>query len=45
MEVLYNQTNKLIQQTQQRFKVLEGNIPNALEIEAEISENTKQIHR
>ncbi|XP_066258975.1 probable Golgi SNAP receptor complex member 2 [Euwallacea similis] len=43
MEELYNQTNKLIQQTQQRFKVLEGNVPNALDVEAEISENIKQI--
>ncbi|CAH1133930.1 unnamed protein product [Ceutorhynchus assimilis] len=43
MDTLYNQTNKLIQQTQQRFKLLEGNIPNALEIEAQISEDIKQI--
>lgn len=45
METLYNQTNKLIQQTQQRFQVLERNIPDALEVEAEISENIKQIGR
>ncbi|XP_066159211.1 probable Golgi SNAP receptor complex member 2 [Euwallacea fornicatus] len=43
MEELYHQTNKLIQQTQQRFKVLEGNVSNALDVEAEINENIKQI--
>ncbi|KAL1491346.1 hypothetical protein ABEB36_011955 [Hypothenemus hampei] len=43
MDALYNQTNKLIQQTQHRFKVLEGNNPEALSIEAEISENIRQI--
>ncbi|XP_050309323.1 probable Golgi SNAP receptor complex member 2 [Anthonomus grandis grandis] len=45
MDVLYNQTNKLIQHTQQRFKVLEGNVVNANEIEVEIAENITQIQR
>lgn len=43
MDTLYNHTNRLIQQTQQKFQILEGNSKNASEIEAEIIENIKQI--
>lgn len=45
MDTLYNQTNKLIQQTQQTFQVLEGNTANATEIENEIQEKINQINR
>lgn len=45
MDSLYNQTNKLIQQTQQRFQVLQGNIHEAIDIETEITDNIKQITR
>ncbi|XP_076271210.1 golgi SNAP receptor complex member 2 [Rhynchophorus ferrugineus] len=43
MDSLYNQTNKLIQQTQQRFQILQGNVHDAVNIEIEITENIKQI--
>lgn len=36
MDTLYNQTNKLIQQTQQSFQLLESNAKNAPEIEVNI---------
>ncbi|XP_030751344.1 probable Golgi SNAP receptor complex member 2 [Sitophilus oryzae] len=46
MDTLYNQTNKLIQQTQQRFQVLEGNVlgRDPIEVEADIAENIKHIN-
>lgn len=36
MDTLYNQTNKIIQQTQYGFQTLEKNTNNAAEIEADI---------
>ncbi|KAJ8934098.1 hypothetical protein NQ318_010881 [Aromia moschata] len=45
MDTLYNQTNKLIQQTQQCFQLLESNVKNAVEIEAEIQEKIDSINR
>ncbi|KAJ8965191.1 hypothetical protein NQ317_008729 [Molorchus minor] len=44
MDTLYNQTNKLIQQTQQVFQTLEGNAKDTLEIETEIQEKINLIY-
>ncbi|KAG5884755.1 hypothetical protein JTB14_029236 [Gonioctena quinquepunctata] len=44
MDTLYNQTNKLIQQTQYNFQLLEGSGPNAVEIDADIQEKLNQIN-
>ncbi|CAH0557501.1 unnamed protein product [Brassicogethes aeneus] len=44
MDTLYNQTNRLIQQTQQVFQGLEGNNVNAIEIENEIQEKINLIN-
>ncbi|XP_018577991.1 probable Golgi SNAP receptor complex member 2 [Anoplophora glabripennis] len=45
MDSLYNQTNKLILQTQQSFHVLEGSPKNAIEIETDIQENIFSINK
>ncbi|CAG9863109.1 unnamed protein product [Phyllotreta striolata] len=44
MDTLYNQTNKLIQQTQASFQLLEGNGTNAIEIESEIQQKLELIN-
>lgn len=44
MDTLYNQTNKLIQQTQASFQLLEGKVKNAMEIEADIQQNLGVIN-
>nr|XP_023011952.1 probable Golgi SNAP receptor complex member 2 [Leptinotarsa decemlineata] len=44
MDTLYNQTNKLIQQTQYNFQLLEGSGKNAVEIEADIQEKLDTIN-
>lgn len=44
METLYHQTNKLIQQTQQSFQILE-NSSNYVEVEADIQEKIDQINK
>lgn len=45
MEKLYNETNKLILQTQQSFKTLENNICNADSIEEDIQQRINLINR
>lgn len=45
MDALYNQTNKIILQTQQNFHVLEGSPKNATEIEADIEEKIISINK
>ncbi|CAG9823393.1 unnamed protein product [Phaedon cochleariae] len=44
MDTLYNQTNKVIQQTQQSFQLLEGSTNNALEVEADIQSKLELIN-
>lgn len=44
MDTLYNQTNKLIQQTQQTFQALEGSVGNYVQIENDIQEKINVIN-
>ncbi|XP_050515629.1 probable Golgi SNAP receptor complex member 2 [Diabrotica virgifera virgifera] len=44
MDTLYNQTNKLIQQTQANFQLLEGSGKNALDIEGDIQQKLDVIN-
>lgn len=44
MDALYHQTNSLIQQTQERFKVLRS-APNVEEIEQQIQDEINLINR
>lgn len=45
MDTLYNQTNKLIQQTQASFQLLEGSGQNVVDIEADIHQKLEVINR
>ncbi|KAJ8912126.1 hypothetical protein NQ315_013215 [Exocentrus adspersus] len=45
MDTLYNQTNTLIQQTQQYFHTLEGNPKNVVDIENNIEDKISVINR
>lgn len=44
MDSLYNQTNKMIQQTQYSFQNLESNAKNASEIEEQIQRQIDSIN-
>lgn len=45
MDTLYNQTNKLILQTQQSFHILEGSPKNVIEVETDIQEKINLVNK